>query len=262
MNSHLRENCSFILVRPEQLGNIGSTARAMKNFGLFDLRLVDAPRNYKDAEARQMAVGAFDILKASTNFKSFVSAIEDLQFVVGTSSGQQRKHSLVPIGEILRQPAMLSKDCKIGIVFGEERNGLRNDELERCHLTATIPTNPEFPSLNLAQAACLVAYELSKRDQLADSDLVTSNESINYATAPSDATKAATLPSIGEIEQLFELVTTLMEITDFSRTYNKTQVTAEIRSFYQRAIPTKRECDLLRGMLHKLNQSIRSNPSQ
>lgn len=232
----------FILVRPEQLGNIGSVARAMKNFGFSNLRLVEAPRNFKDAEARKMSVGAFDILKAATNFADFSSAIEDLHFVIGTSSGQQRKRPLPPMEEILAQPAISGKDLKIGIVFGDERNGLRSEELERCNATATIPTNPDFSALNLAQAACIVAYQLSKTTGL--------------ATAP---TKETALPSVAEMDQLFELVSTLMEITDFSRTYNKARVTAELRSFYQRAIPTKRECDLLRGLLHKLNQSLRSS---
>lgn len=259
MSDPIQEKYSFILVRPEQLGNIGSVARVMKNFGLSDLRLVDAPRNYKDAEARKMAVGAFDLLKASTTFKDFASAIEDLHFVVGTSCGHQRKQALPSIEKILAQPAISRENLKIGIVFGDERNGLRNDELERCHATATIPTNPEFPSLNLAQAACVVAYQLSNNCQPAASMSASGDNSSNGSPVLCDEAGEATLPSVGEIDQLFELVSTLMDITDFARSYNKAQVTAELRGFYQRAIPTKRECDLLRGMLHKLNQSIRQS---
>jgi TrmH family RNA methyltransferase len=254
MSGSLQEKYAFILVRPEQLGNIGSVARVMKNFGLFDLRLVDAPRNYKDAAARKMAVGAFDVLKACSNYNDLASAIEDLHFVIGTSSGQQRKQVLAPIDEVLNRPSIASRDCKVGIVFGEERNGLRTEELDRCHVIATIPSNPDFLSLNLAQAACVIGYELSKIDRLAPS--VSTSAAPSKMDATSDIPSPRSLPSVAEIDQLFELVSTLIDITDFSRSYNKAKVTAEIRNFYLRAIPTKRECDLLRGILHKLNQSI------
>jgi TrmH family RNA methyltransferase len=259
MNDSLQGKFSFILVRPEQLGNIGSVARVMKNFGLSDLRLVEAPRNYKDAEARKMAVGAFDLLKMSTNFNNLADAIGDLHFVIGTSSGQQRKQAILPIDAILGQSALSGKENKIGIAFGEERNGLRNDELEQCHVIATIPTNLEFPSLNLAQAACIVGYEISKRFQLISAMLESEDTSSNGEPELRANALEANLPSVSEVEQLFDLVATLMDITDFSRSFNKAQVTAEIRRFYQRAMPTKRECDLLRGMLHKLNQSIRQS---
>ena len=87
----------FVLVRPVYLGNIGAFARLLKNFGFQNLRFVDAPRNYKDAEARKMAVGAFDILKSSETFNTLQEALSDINFVVGTTAGQQRSQSPLPL---------------------------------------------------------------------------------------------------------------------------------------------------------------------
>src|SRR3984885_15562816 len=96
-------NVYFILVRPVYLGNIGSMARLIKNFGFSNLRLVEAPRNYKDAEARKMAVGAFDVLKASQVFNTLNEAVEDMNLVIGTSTGQQRSQPLVALSQAVEQ---------------------------------------------------------------------------------------------------------------------------------------------------------------
>jgi TrmH family RNA methyltransferase len=154
------ENIVFILVRPVYLGNIGSVARVMKNFGFRRLRLVEPPRNYKDAEARKMAVAAFDILKEAEVFPSLSDALKDVTFAVGTTSGQQRENPPVPLRIITSMMAERS-DALSAFVFGDERNGLSREELDRCHQVMTIPTSPDFAALNLAQAVAICAYELS-----------------------------------------------------------------------------------------------------
>lgn len=232
-------NVYFILVRPVYLGNIGSVARLMKNFGFSNLRLVEAPRNYKDAEARKMSVGAFDVLKRCETFASFHDCIKDLNLVVGTSSGQQRSQALLPLkvaGDHIRQA---SSSDKVGIVFGDERNGLANDELTKCHILTRIPTDPAFPSLNVAQAACIVAYELAAGNS-------------EVATAPN--AEQIGMPTVADDDQLFDQIALLLDNVEFSRRFNRSLVLKELRQFYRRAMPTKREHDLLRGVMHKLNQ--------
>ncbi len=232
----------FILVRPVYLGNIGSLARLAKNFGFHNLRLVDAPRNYKDAESRKMAVGAFDILKASQTFSTLEEAVADINLVVGTSAGQQRSQPLLPLSDAIEKITVTGKGNKIAIVLGDERNGLSNDELTHCHILTRIQTDPKFASLNVAQAACVIAYELSKF-------------CIPYEAGVS-AQESPPLPSGKADEELFEQVSLLLDHIEFSRKFNKSIVTKELRRFYYKAAPTKRESDLLRGVLHKLNQAL------
>ncbi len=235
------QNVAFILVRPQFLGNIGSVARSMKNFGFSDLRFVEPPRNYKDAEARKMAVAAFDVLKHSSTFTSLASAIEDVHTVIGTSSGQQRKEALQDLDAAIKTLPM-NRDARIGIVFGDEVDGLRKDELSLCHLVARIPTNPQFPSLNLAQAAGIIAYELSR---------------FLHLSHPPPAQPIEQLPPpVGEVDEVFDQLALFLETVDFARDRNKAQVLTELRQFFYRARPTKRENDLLRGVLHKLNHSL------
>src|SRR5271170_1975124 len=130
MQTSEKPKISFILVRPEALGNIGSVARILKNFGFSDLRLVDAPRTYKDAESRKMAVGAFDVLKASSIFRNLPEAVDNLHFVIGTTSGHQRNQPGQSLVDALKLAPLSGASEKIGIVFGGERNGLRTEELD------------------------------------------------------------------------------------------------------------------------------------
>ncbi len=232
-------NVFFILVRPVYLGNIGSLARLIKNFGFSNLRLVDAPRNYKDAEARKMSVGAFDVLKKAATYEDFHDSIADMNFVIGTTSGQQRSQPLVPLPTAIERAAQISATNKIAVVLGDERNGLSTEELTACHCLARIPTDPAFPALNVAQAGGIIAYELSQR-----------------AVPRRSENSPLQLPSVSEDDQLFGQLSLLLDNVEFSRRYNKSNVIGELRQFYRRAMPSKRECDLLRGILHKLNQSI------
>jgi tRNA (cytidine32/uridine32-2'-O)-methyltransferase len=236
-------NIYFVLVRPVFLGNIGATARLMKNFGFEKLRLVDAPRNYKDAEARKMAVDAFDVLKAAEVFSSLSEAVADLNLVVGTSSGQQRSQPLESLPQFLERAAAqnLESTNKIAIVLGDERNGLSIDELSICNVQVRIPTNPLFPSLNVSQAACILAYEISKFCTLA------------VSAGSVEGASDSLLATADDDRELFEQLSQVLEKIQFSRAHNKELVIGQLRQFYKRALPTKREKDLLRGVLHRLN---------
>ncbi|MFN8550137.1 MAG: TrmJ/YjtD family RNA methyltransferase [Candidatus Obscuribacterales bacterium] len=244
------QDIHFILVRPNFLGNIGAVARACMNFGFENLRLVQAPKNYKDAEARKMAVGAFEVLKRAENFETLSDALQDMTYVIGTTAGQQRTQPLVSLSDSIEKIETLNGN-KLAIVLGDERNGLTNDEMSLCHILVRIETSCRFPSMNVAQAACIIAYELSRSCTL-------------QSSAPSQSTQAAqktTLPTGKDNDELFKSLDKLLERIEFSRTFNKKVVAKEIRRFYHNANPTKRESKLLLGILHKLNQTLAAGNS-
>lgn len=242
----MHDNVYFILVKPVYLGNIGSVARVMKNFGFSRLRFVEPPKGYKDSEARRMSVAAFDVLKNSEVFGSLADALQDISLAIGTTSGQQRDLVPVPFAAVSAQAAYTAGNGnnKVAIVFGDERNGLTRDELLRCHRVGTIPTDAEFPALNMAQAAAICAYELARSAQPCAAGF----------GAP-DIDKSL-FPDGQQNDLLFQQLGRLLDAVEFSRTFNRDKVLLELRGFYQRAQPTKREYDLLQGALIKINQKL------
>ncbi len=154
------ENIRIVLVEPKGSGNIGSVARAMKNMGVKDLAIVGGART-KSYWARAMAVHAKQILKEARRFSTLREAISDCNLVVGTTcrSGLYRSHS-VPPREVARKIVTATHSGKAGIIFGPEDHGLSNRDLKYCQLLMTIPTHPDYPSLNIAQAVMVCLYEI------------------------------------------------------------------------------------------------------
>lgn len=240
-----QNNVKFVLVRTEFLGNIGSVARVMKNFGFAQLALVQPPNNYKDAEARMMAVGAFDVLKAATVYDTMLDAVSECGTIYGTTSGRQRSQHLQSLQEASPEAIAHSNTDKIAIVFGNEKNGLDNDELARCHRLIYIPDNPQFAALNIAQALGVVAYELTRGN--------------DFGVPPASEPKYTRrlLPTVSEEEEFFALVEQFFESIDFTRDHNRELVLNDLRRLYQRMHPNKRELDLTRGALYRLNLTLR-----
>jgi tRNA/rRNA methyltransferase len=152
---------TIILVETQLAENLGAVARCMTNFGLDRLRLVKPKINPLDPVAVSTAVGAANLLHEAEIFDSFEDAIADLKYVFATTAC---KRDMVKAYEtpksfvkLIGQSNFLSGG--VGIVFGPERTGLLNDHIARCYKAITIPLNPSFPSLNLAQAVSIVAYE-------------------------------------------------------------------------------------------------------
>ena len=154
------EKFAFVLFRPQSAGNIGAVARALKNMGFDDLRLV-APGPLNNREAVAMAVHADDLLANATVYPDLAAALADCSLAVGTTSRRGGYRSRAnPLRAAAAELDALAGTNKIAIVFGREDRGLTNRELKLCHRLMTIPTAPEYPSLNLAQAVMVVAYEL------------------------------------------------------------------------------------------------------
>ena len=153
-------NLRIVLVGTQHPGNIGSAARAMKTMGLSALHLV-APERFPDPEANTLAAGADDLLAAAPVHADLDAALAGCHFVLGTSA--RRRH--VPLPELgPREAAERLLDAAgqgpVALLFGRERTGLENAELQRCHFTVGIPTDPGFSSLNLAAAVQVLSYEL------------------------------------------------------------------------------------------------------
>lgn len=169
------DNFAFVLFKPKSPGNVGAAARALKNMGCGELRIVQPTGFYMandsqltrsgqgpaSDDAKTMAVHGRDVLTAATIHAGLDTALADCTLVVGTTAQAGRYRSEArPIREVSAELARLSEANRIALVFGPEDHGLTSDELKLCQRLITIPTAPEYPSLNLAQAVMIVAYEL------------------------------------------------------------------------------------------------------
>ncbi|MBI9035264.1 MAG: tRNA/rRNA methyltransferase [Bacteroidales bacterium] len=152
----------FILVEPAVPGNMGSAARAIKTMGFQKMRLVN-PADHLADEARWMAHGSNDILEQAEVFSNFEDAVKDLDLVIGTTAKKRTVsteyfHSN-DLPEMIKAKGETVK--KIGIVFGREKSGLHNEELQHCHIASSVPLASPYPSINLAQSVMVYAYTLS-----------------------------------------------------------------------------------------------------
>ena len=157
-----KNNVYFVLVEPSESGNIGASARAIKNMGFRNLCLVNPQAEMTD-EGRWFARNAHDVLESAQVFGSVAEAVSDKSVIVGTSRREGKRRGLMlPVEEGAGRIHDLSENNKIAILFGREARGLFNDEVDECGFMLRIPSSELQPSLNLAQAVLIVAYELSK----------------------------------------------------------------------------------------------------
>ncbi len=162
MNTPWKDNISFILVEPREPGNIGAAARALQNMGFNRLELVN-PVSFRTKEAKWMACQGYDILKKATVHATFDDAIHEKHLVVGTTRRLgTRRGMIVRLEDSVGKIISTARKNRVALLFGRERNGLTNREVNACGLLITIPSEPATPSLNLAQSVLLVAYELSR----------------------------------------------------------------------------------------------------
>ena len=148
----------FILVRPQMGENIGSAARAIKNFNIKYLRIVNPRCNWPSQKALATSVGAKDILKSAKIYNSIEKAIGDLDIIFASTSRIRKVNK--EIISILDFKKKVEKKRKIGILFGPEASGLSNDEISYANYLVKIPTNKKFSSLNLSHSAIIFCFEL------------------------------------------------------------------------------------------------------
>ncbi len=255
-----------VLVGTQHPGNIGSAARAMKTMGLHQLVLV-APERFPDPDAWALAAGAVDVLDAARIVPTLADAVADCQLVLATTA---RRRS-VPMPEFDPRTAagQLRGEVEAGaaaaLVFGRERTGLENEELQLCHGAIRIPANPDYSSLNLAAAVQILAYEWRLSGLAAASGGGPGSEP---ATAlPADDPGAAPDPddrpaSHAELEGFFGHLAALLEQIDFHKGKAPDMVTQRLRRLFLRARPDPRELRILRGILSDTQRQLRSPTGQ
>lgn len=149
----------FVLMRPRNAENLGAAARALKNCGLSDWVWV-TPEVEDLGPARRLAVHAEDVLDGARRADTLEEAVADCVWVVGTSSRKVEGKRRLPPRAVGEELIARASQGTVAVVFGDERSGLTNAEVERCHDLSAVPTAPEQPSINLAQAVLLYAYEV------------------------------------------------------------------------------------------------------
>ena len=231
----------IVLVGTQHPGNIGSAARAMKTMGLSQLVLV-APEKAPDRDTHAMAAGADDLVEAAPVFATLAEAVADCRWVLGCTA-RSRRIQLEPMHprDAARRAVVAAAGGPVALVFGRERTGLDNDELQLCHAAVHIPSDPAFSSLNLAAAVQVLSYEL-RCALLGD--------------AGSGSTDAARTPPPGEevaahaeLEGLFSQLAETLEQIDFHKGRAPASAMRKLRRLYLRANLDSAEVRLLRGVL-------------
>lgn len=227
----------IVLVGTSHPGNIGATARAMKTMGLSELHLV-APERFPDPQAVAMAAGAEDLLETARIHPTLPAALAGCHWVAGLSA---RPRSLSGPSLTARQAAQhlthLGEQTEAALVFGRERTGLTNEELDLCHVRVNIPSNPEYGSLNLAAAVQVVAYEW--RMAMLDGPA----SPVETPDTPGTPASSAALENFhAHLEEV------LAEIGFLDRG-NPRQLMRRLRRLSNRAQPEVEELNILRGIL-------------
>lgn len=154
----------IVLVEPRESGNVGAAARAMKNFGFTDLVIAGESTERTDDVSAWWAVGANDIVESATRVPTLADALTDCHLTVATTAVRERHvfEQLTPSDVAALAQETLGEEHRIALVFGRERWGLSGQEIAMCQRTASIPTWPEFPTMNLAQSVAIFCYELGR----------------------------------------------------------------------------------------------------
>lgn len=236
-----------VLVGTQHPGNIGSAARALKTMGLSRLALV-APERFPHAEADALAAGADDVLAAATVHATLAEAVADCRLVLGCTARSRRiaLPEQSPRAAAARALAEAGQGAEVAIVFGRERTGLDNDELQLCHGAVHIPANPDYSSLNLAAAVQVLAYEL----RMAWLQAIATGPVPGAATAGVATAAAVAEPaSHAQLEGLFAQLAETLEAIDFHKGRAPQSALRKLRRLFLRSGLDAREVRLLRGVL-------------
>jgi TrmH family RNA methyltransferase len=236
MSSRIR----IVLVDATHPGNVGASARAMKNMGFGSLVLV-RPASHPDPDAAARAAGAADVLAAARACATLDEAIGDCGLVLGATARPRSAHfRVLDARAAAAEAAAASRGRPAAVLFGNERNGLSNAELERCDALLRIPASADYPSLNLSQAVQVVCYEL--RMALAADDGC-------GADSPPPATADERLALDDHLERV-------MRATGFMHEGNAAQLGARVRRLVARARPDAGEVRILRGWLAAIERRL------
>lgn len=227
-------NIRVVLCQTSHPGNIGSTARAMKTMGLTRLYLVN-PKHFPDGHAKSLAVNAADVLDTAIVTSSLEEAVADCQFVIGVS-GKERSLSqqVLTVREAAQEVKTIASHQQVALVFGTEMSGLSNSEADKCQVLATIPANPEYSSLNLAQAVQIMCYEVR---------MAVAEGKLHYDEKPAE------LASQDDLERFYVHMQEVLEYIGYINPRAPKKLFERLRRLYARTRLEKEEVNLLRGIL-------------
>lgn len=236
--SKVLANVRVVLVSPRHPGNVGAAARAMKNMGLSELVLV-TPECALDEKERALAAHATDILERARIADSLPLATAGCTWVVATSArprhlGDEPMTPWDAASRIVERAAI----GPVALVFGSERVGLTNDELEHCHAVARIPVSEEYSSLNLAASVQIFTYELRKAAVREIDPVSSKRDHPNYAP-----------PTAEEMSRFYEHLERVLLSTGFLDPKNPGLLMRRLRTLFNRANPDSNELAILRGIL-------------
>lgn len=226
------QNIRIVLVETSHPGNIGAAARAMKTMCLERLYLV-RPKSYPHAKARARASGAIDVLAQTVISESLDAALSDTRLVVGTSARERtltwpRLDPRACARKLIDESAM----GEVALVFGRERTGLTNAELDRCHFVSSIPCNPTYGSLNLAAAVQVMTYEL----------MMSTYE-------PAEEGGREPLAPANEVELFYQHLEETLIALRFLDPASPRHLMRRLRRLFNRTRLTANEVNILRGIL-------------
>jgi tRNA/rRNA methyltransferase len=227
-------NLRIVMVRPRGSANIGSVARAMKNFAAAELAIVGKART-KSFGARAMAVHGRDVLAGARCYDSIREAVADCTLVVGTTcrAGLYRSHSRT-LRDLGPEIAAAARTGKVALLFGPEDHGLSNKDIEHCQLLLTIPTHADYQSLNVAQAAVICIYEI-------------------YAAALSPAEDPGIKRAEAEhVERLFDIMRGSLLKIGFLDSENPEHILLALRRILGRAGLEAKDVRILTGMFRQI----------
>jgi TrmH family RNA methyltransferase len=233
------ENIRIVLVNTSHPGNIGAAARAMKNMGLTKLVLVE-PKDHPTYEAYSRAAGADDILGDAAVVSTLSEALKGCSWVMGTSARERTvQWRMLEPRECAKESIKEAYSGEVAIVFGRERTGLTNEELELCNALVCIPTNPEYSSLNVAAAVQVLCYEL-RVASLEEGGM----QQVEKSEKEDDDSPA----TADQVEGMYGHLSQMLEDVGFFGTSNPEIIMRRLKGLFSRARVTKREVNILRGI--------------
>lgn len=236
-------HCQFVLVGTSHPGNIGAAARAMKTMGLHRLVLAGAGCVVDD-QARATAAHAGDVLDAAGHHADLPAAVAGATLVLGLTA-RTRRDGVPALDPPAAAALALAEGGPVAVLFGRERTGLTNRELECCHRLVHIPANPDYPALNLAAAVQIMAYEL-RRQVLA-----------GQGGGPDAGGGAAEAPaSARHLAGLFEHLERIVALSGYAGAGRAEVLHRRLRNLFNRARPSVDEVNLLRGVLKRLERRL------
>ena len=246
VSAHIR----FVLVGTQHPGNIGAAARAMKTMGLARLVLV-APEKPLDDVAFRRSAGAEDVLGDAPVYATLAEAVADCRLVLGCTARARRVQleELLPEVAGQRAVAKAGEPAEVAFVFGRERTGLTNEELQLCHAAVHIPSDPGFSSLNLAAAVQVLAYEV-RMAALEAQGAVPAPTSVEPGRDEAPASHA-------QLEGLFGQLGDTLDQIDFHKGRAPESAMRKLRRLFMKAELSEQEVRLMRGILSDAQRMAR-----